>query len=225
MRHGIDAYFAEIASFERRLSGIGFAVALALLAVEYAARHPEVVEALNDPKHFGFEGPEQYVRRIQLETIGPQDQAGANAENFTPVEMKRGGGSGVESHEDGGSVPSTPRHGVGLGEDESDLVSRIRALSLEGPIIRSEELVVEKLVRPEYPEAARDKDIEGVVELVALVDTTGAVTEVHIVGGTGNADFEQSATNAVLLCRYRPYRVREIAQRVWAHFRISFTLY
>ena len=55
------------------------------------------------------------------------------------------------------------------------------------------------LVRPEYPDAARDKDLEGVVELVALVDTTGSVTEVHIVGGTGNADFEQSATNAVLL--------------------------
>ena len=225
MRHGVDAYFAEIARFERRLSGIGLAVALAALALEFAARHPEVVEAINDPVHFGFEGEEQYVRRIRLEQVGPVEQPGANAENFTAIELRKGGGEAQKAVTGEGVTPAAPKHGVGLGSDDMDLVSRVRALALEGPVIRSEELVVEKLVRPDYPEDARDRNIEGVVELVALVDTTGAVTEVHIVGGSGEPTLERAATDAVLLCKYRPYVVKDIAQRVWAYFRVSFSLY
>jgi TonB family protein len=106
-----------------------------------------------------------------------------------------------------------------------NLEARLRALALEGPIIRSEELVVDKLVKPEYPELARDAGIEGVVELVAHVDTTGAVTEVHIVGGTHQPLLERAATTAVLQCVYRPYRVHQNAETVWAYFRVSFKLY
>lgn len=225
MRHGVDGYFEEIAGFERRTSGIGLAVSLTLLAAVLAARSPEVVDALNDPVHFGFEGEEQYVRRIRLEQVGPVEQPGASMENFAAVELRRGGGEVEKVTGTEGVTPAAPKHGVGEGVDDADLVSRIRALALEGPVIRSEELVVEKLVRPDYPEDARDRNIEGVVELVALVDTTGAVTEVHIVGGSGDASLERAATDAVLLCKYRPYVVRETAQRVWAYFRVSFSLY
>lgn len=225
MRHGIEGYFEEQERFRRRVSGIGIAVALALLAAEYAARAPEVVEALNDPRHFGFEGPEQYVRRINLEQVGPLDQPGANAENFVAVERQAGGGAEGKSPSETGTVPVAKKLGQGPGFDDFDLISRVRAMALEGPVIRSEELVVEKLVRPEYPEEARDKDIEGVVELVALVDTTGAVAEVHIMGGSGVPSLEQAATLAVLQCRYRPYRVNDVTQRVWAFFRVSFSLY
>lgn len=225
MRHGVDGYFAEIARFERRLAGIGLAVSFTLLAAQFAARNPGVVEAINDPKHFGFEGAEQYVRRIRLEQVGPVEQPGANLENFAAIELRKGGGETEKGNTEPGLLPAAPKHGVGEGTDDLDLVSRIRALALEGPVIRSEELVVEKLVRPEYPEDARERDIEGVVELVALVDTTGSVAEVHIVGGTGEPSLEKAATDAVLLCRYRPYVVKDVAQRVWAYFRVSFSLY
>lgn len=225
MRHGVEAYFAEIERFERRMSGIGIAVALAVLGLELAARNPEVVEALNDPKHFGFEGPEQYVRRIQLEVVGPIDRPGANAENFVAIERQRGGGAEAKNASSAGTIPTAKRSGQGPGFDDFDLISRVRAMALEGPVIRSEELVVEKLVRPDYPDEARDKDIEGVVELVALVDTTGAVAEVHIMGGTGDPSLERAATTAVLQCRYRPYRLNDVTQRVWAFFRVSFSLY
>ncbi|MFN8587898.1 MAG: energy transducer TonB [Candidatus Eisenbacteria bacterium] len=225
MRHGVDAYFEEIARFERRLSGIGIAVSLVLLGATLAARHPEVVQAINDPVHFGFEGEEQYVRRIRLEQVGPVDQAGANAENFTAIELRKGGGEAQKDATGEGVTPAAPKHGVGEGTDELDLLSRIRALALEGPVIRSEELVVEKLVRPEYPDDARDRGIEGFVELYALVDTTGSVREVHIVGGSGEPSLERAATDAVLLTKYRPYLVRGEAQGVWACYRITFTLY
>jgi TonB family protein len=114
---------------------------------------------------------------------------------------------------------------VGIGEDENDLLAKARMLALEGPVIRSEDLVIERLVRPEYPEEAREKNIEGIVELVALVDTTGSVLAIQIVGGTREPMLEHAAVKAILECHYHPYRVEDEARRVWAAFRIAFTLY
>jgi TonB family protein len=114
---------------------------------------------------------------------------------------------------------------VGTGEDESDLLAKARMLALDGPVIRSEELVIEKLVRPDYPEEAREKNIEGIVELVALVDTSGSVLQIQIVGGTREPMLEHAAAKAILQCHYYPYRVEDEARRVWAAFRIAFSLY
>jgi len=225
MRHGIDAYFDEIARFERRLSLIGFSVVVVFVIAGVWARRPEIVEALNDPKRFGFEGPDQYVNRILLEQWGPREQHGTRDESFAPVNMHRGGGRQRSAEQGRRPAPEAKRTGRGIGDDVLDLEARVRALALEGPIIRSEDLVVERLVRPDYPEEARNKDIEGLVEMVALVDTTGAVAEVHIIGGSHDPMLEHAATSAVLQCRYRPYRVKDSVERVWAYYRISFSLY
>ncbi len=225
MRHGIDGYFREIAEFQRRLSVLGAAVCAAVLAVLVALRQPAVREALGDPKRFGFEGPDQYVERILLEIRGPEEQIGANTVNVAPVSLREGGGRRESAVEGMQPAPEGPRRGQGSGEDEFTLEARLRALALEGPVVQSEDLVVENLVRPNYPEEAREKDIEGLVELVALVDTTGRVIQVEIIGGTHQPLLEHAATTAVLQCRYRPYRVRDNLERVWAYFRITFKLY
>ena len=98
-------------------------------------------------------------------------------------------------------------------------------LTRDALVVRSEDLVIERLVRPEYPSEARDKNIEGVVEALALVDTTGLVLQIQIVGGTHDPMLEHAAAKAILECRYRPYRVDDQARRVWAAFRIAFSLY
>ena len=225
MPHGIDEYFAEVASFHRRLCGIGLLVLAGMTAGEFVARHPAIVAALNDPHRFGFEGPEQYVERIRLEEFAQHEQLGSQVETVIPISLRRGGGLDRPVRRGTRPVPEAPRRGRGPGADESDLESRLRALALSGPVIRSEDLIVERLVRPQYPEEARNQDVEGVVELFALVDTTGTVTEVHIVGGSHQPLLEQAATTAVLQCRYRPYRVRQTLEQVWAYYRISFSLY
>jgi TonB family protein len=226
MRHGIDAYFGRLARDRQRVAWFGITVALAFLAGEMAARQPQVVAVLNDPKRFGFEGPEQYAHRILLEKVGEIEQPGADAANVVPVELHAGGGQAKRKPMDAGTMPGGTQHALGTGYDAQTLISRMRALALEGPVIRSEDLVVERLVRPEYPEEARLKDIEGLVEMVALVDTTGAVTEVHIIGGTHDPLLEHSASSAALQSRYRPYRLNSASpQPVWAYFRVHFTLY
>ena len=122
-------------------------------------------------------------------------------------------------------APEGPKVGQSSGDDEMTLEARLRALAVAGPIVQSQDLVVEKMVRPEYPEEARDQDIEGLVELIALVDTTGSVVQVEIIGGSRHPLLEQAASSAVLQCRYRPYRIREDVEPVWAYFRITFRLY
>ncbi len=225
MRHGIDAYFSESARLRRRVGWIGLGVAATLLGLELALMTPDAVRTLNDPKRFGFEGPDEYVHRILLETIGERDQPGANLQNLNPIELHAGGGKRPAHEHTGGIQPAAQRTGVGAGKDEVDLQSRLRALALEGDVIHSEDLVCVKLVRPEYPEESQAASVEGVVELFALVDTTGEVAEVHVAGGTHDPALERAATNAVLKCIYRPYRLHEGLQRVWAFFRIHFTLY
>ena len=226
MRHGIDAYFDGLARDRTRLARIGVVVALVFMGGELALHQPAMRAMLNDPKRFGFEGPEQYARRITLIQTGKVDQPGASAETVVPVELHAGGGKSKVEAMNHGTVPGGKRHAVGAGTDDQTLISRMRAMALEGPVIRSEDLIAEHLVQPEYPEEARADNIEGVVELVALVDTTGDVTEVHIVGGTHYPQLEQAATTAALQCRYRAYGLTPSApQRVWAYFRVRFTLY
>ena len=226
MRHGIDGYFEEISRFQRRLGLLTIAVALGFLALILIGQRPEIVALLNDPKRFGFEGPDEYVRRILLETPGQADTPGSNTLTAVPVNLHHGGGTVKAATSDHGLKPVDGRFkGPNLGDDPVDLQARLRALALDAPIVRSEDLIVERLVRPEYPEEAHAQDIEGDVELVALVDTTGEVREVHIVGGNRIPSLERAATDAVLQCRYRPYGLSASKERVWAYFKIAFHLY
>lgn len=225
MRHGIDAYFDEIAQFQRRLAAFGVSVSVLVVLSLFVLQQPVVVDALSDPKRFGYEGPDQYVERILLELRGDEEQIGANVMNVAPVSRRSGGGKREPAQEGIKPAPVGPKVGQSSGDDEMTLEARLRALALAGPIVQSQDLVVEKMVRPEYPEEARDQDVEGLVELIALVDTTGAVVQVEIIGGSRHPLLDQAATTAVLQCRYRPYRIRDDVEPVWAYFRITFRLY
>ena len=222
MRHGIEAYFDEIAHFRRRLGGLMVGVSLAsLLLLAFAGR--ELARVLTeDTKRFGFEGPEQWVERIRLEQMANEDNAGLYDLTYVTQESRKGG---KRSLFDLHAIPEPPTHHIGEGLDELDMMAKARMLQLDAPVVRSEELVIERLIRPEYPEDAHAQGLEGVVEMLALVDTTGLVAEVHIIGGTHEPSLENAATAAILQCRYRPYRVNDVASRVWAPFRVAFTLY
>jgi TonB family protein len=224
LSHGIDTYFGEFFANRRRVATVLLAVSAVLGLVIVLAGRRVTSGLLDDPKRFGFEGPKQWVDRIRLEEMATRETSGLFQITYLTAESRKGGKKPVHASSDPQAQPVVKRD-VGSGEDEHDLLAKARMLALDGPIIRSEELVIERLVRPEYPEEAREKSIEGVVELVALVDTTGSVEQIQIVGGSHDPMLEHAAAKAILQCRYRPYRVREEALRVWAAFRIAFSLY
>lgn len=224
LRHGIDTYFGEFLANRRRVASVLLSVSAVLAGVVAFAGRRIASELLDDPKRFGFEGPTEWVDRIRLEEMATHDTPGYYSITYLTAESRKGGRK--PKHSTPNAPPQqTERHDIGLGEDALDLVAKARMLSLEGPVIRSEDLVIERLIRPDYPEEAREKNVEGVVELVALVDTTGSVLQVQILGGTRDPMLEHAAAKAILQCRYRPYRVRDEARRVWAAFRIAFSLY
>ncbi len=92
-------------------------------------------------------------------------------------------------------------------------------------MIQSEDLIIEVLIKPSYPEDARNRNLEGKVALVARVDTTGAVTNVDVLESTGERQFERAAAEAMWKCRFRPYRVNGEAHEVYALFRFAFRIY
>ena len=224
LSHGIDTYFGEFFANRRRIATVLLTVSALLSAFIVLTGRKVATEFSDDPKRFGFEGPKQWVDRIRLEEMAKSDAPGYFNITYLTAESRKGGRKFRRTKPDAPDKPDQPIR-TGTGEDEQDVLARARMLALTGPVIRSEELVIERLVRPDYPEEARDKNIEGIVELVALVDTTGSVLQIQIVGGTREPMLETAAAKAVLQCRYRPYRVDDQARQVWAAFRIAFSLY
>jgi TonB family protein len=235
MPHGSQQYFRERAQFERRLSMTCACVSLVLLTLEGVFLLPALHGPLGraflsgplGPRRFGFEGTEQYVRRITLELEGPPGpHPGRPTILYRSVRATKGGRPVGHTSTDPHARPDTRLPGTGPGESTEDLVARARVLyGGSSPVMRSEDLVVERLVKPDYPEDARDRNIEGRVALVALVDTTGAVARVELMSSTGERQLEEAATVAVRQCRFRPYRVDGKASEVYAVFRFSFRIY
>ena len=87
MLHGTQTYFLERARSARRTSLTTLLVALALLGAQGLLSLPPVRHRLAriDPQRFGFEGPDRYVRRILLESIGPLRLATGRTES-TPIQ-------------------------------------------------------------------------------------------------------------------------------------------
>ena len=224
LTHGIQFYFAETAANARRVACVLLVISAVGAAVVSVWGRRMTSELLNDPMRFGYEGPKQWVDRIRLEELSRQQSPGLYAITYLTLETRKGGRTRGEQSSHPNARVAT-RQPAGEGDSETDLLAKARMLSLEGPLVRSEDLIIERLVRPEYPDEAREKGIEGLVELVALVDTTGAVAQVQIVGGTRDPLLERAAATAILECRYRPYRVDARAQQGWAAFRIAFSLY
>ena len=225
--HGIDDYYVEIRRFERRLSGMTVAVGVALLAGLWSSRLPVVARMLRTIPivRFGFEGPEQYVRRIELKAESGQAQKHTGIQPIYVPPSRRGGARALRITHHPNVSPDTRLRFPGEGESDIDRLARARAAAANVPLVQSQDLIIEELVRPVYPEEARDHGIEGRVAVLALVDTLGQVADVEVVGASEKGLLEQAATEAVWKCRFRPYRVDGEIRPVYAMFRFAFRMY
>ena len=227
MIHGSQGYFIERTRFERRVSALSLAVSCAMLGLLMLVRHtPPLQQALNDPTRFGFEGPERFVRRIEIQSSG--DQAGAMRKPSNPVlipETRRGGGSSGARTRSPHAEPDPHKGAVGVGEATTDALAQALRRAGGVPVFQSTELVIEELVRPDYPADARERGIEGKVALMALVDTVGRVVGVELLGGELGGPLERASSEAVWRCRFKPYRISGEAREVYAVFRFAFHLY
>jgi TonB family protein len=225
MTHGTESYFLERARASRRVSLITLALASFSIGLLGLARVPVIERALAQTARFGYEGRDTYVRRIRLLQIqGAVDDPGQVPEVIARIAFKGGAVEGRPTRLPT-ARPATRPQLVGPGDAEVDLISRRVTRLAHVPVVRSEELVISFLVRPEYPEALLEKNIEGKVTVQALVDTIGNVVDVQVLASTGQPMFERAAETAVWQCRFRPYRTSGQVSEVYALFRFAFTIY
>jgi TonB family protein len=227
VEHGVHGYFIERARSARRVSLLTLVLALLGLTLIGFARSPAGQNLLRETKllRFGYEGPEQYVRRIELKSMpGVVSEQEGLQSVYVPA-TRRGGTPTSSRTLDPSAPPATRPVRSELGEADVNLTARMRAARDNVPLVQSEDLIIEHLVRPVYPEEAREQELEGKVAILALVDTLGQVARVEVMAGDASGLLEQAAVEAVWKCRFKPYIVEGEAPSVYAMFRFSFRIY
>ena len=174
---------------------------------------------------FGFAGPPRYVELMQIdarpsEWMLPRDVGRV----VTHAGRKGAPGKPTKLVPRAAGARSTQIAGQ-FGEAGNDLVARAIASQGQVPVMMSSELVIEELVRPEYPEEARRREVEGHVSVLALVDTLGHIAEAQVMNPSGERTLDEAARVAVLRCRFRPYREDGKLTSVYAVFRFAFRIY
>jgi TonB family protein len=200
-----------------------------MLAGIGVAQIPAVKEALYrviPELRFGLAGPTRFVPVVKLEARVSRDEPLKYVGDVRP--RAAGGGRGGGAPRAAPSPRAAERSGPRLrstGDEAHDLVRRAIASQGQVPIFQSEELVIEHLERPEYPEDVRARGVEGKVSVIALVDTLGRVIDAEVMTESGEPQFDRAAESAVRLCRFRPYLESGARHEVYAVFRFAFRLY
>ena len=94
------------------------------------------------------------MERIRLEELAEREAPGLYEITYLTAESRKGGKKPANQSSHPQAEPQLKRV-PGLGLDEDDLLAKARMLALEGPVVRSEDLIIERLVRPDYPEEDR----------------------------------------------------------------------
>ena len=230
MTHGVQAYFVERARCANRVAviaaGLGVLTFAPLIAISLTPLRGPLREFIRRTTRFGYEGPDQFVRRITLQQFQGAGRGGGRQVGALNTRRERAGGrmlaARVKSTPD---RPETRPNTPGLAPLDADMMARSVSRLANVPVVQSAELVIEHAATPIYPEPESEKGIEGKVSLQALIDTTGRVVEVQLVGTTGVVAFERSAQEAVWLYRFRPYRPGGRVSEVYAIFRFVFRVY
>lgn len=223
--HGVTGYFLERARFERRVSVLTVAVSLLGLSILALAHTKVARQLITRTVRFGYEGPEQYVRRISIRQFEGTSSRLSDLGAVSPRFEKKGGAQAT-TRKSGPGQPTPVARVVGPGSADRDLIARSVARSANVPVVRSEDLIIDRLVKPSYPEMLLAQNIEGKVMVQALVDTVGKVIDVQIMASTGERLFERAAEDAVWQCRFRPFRrAGESPSEVYAVFRFVFSIY
>ena len=229
MNHGVQEYFVERRRARRRVAVIAASLAfgglLSLVAQTLPPFRRPMRNLLNEPARFGYEGPDQFVRRITLQQVRGTDQGTLELGSIDTRSARAGGAVQARATKNPRAIPDVRSTQVGPGTSDVDLLQRAVSRLANIPVVRSEDLILEYGLTPLYPKDEYDKDIEGRVKLQVLIDTTGRVVDVQLLASTGVASFERSAAEAVWQYKFRPYRQGGVTIEVYVDVPFVFRIY
>jgi protein TonB len=126
----------------------------------------------------------------------------------------------------GGTGNSMARNGVldSIGRELNSIVSPPPPVPTAHPprVSRMMEGNLIYRVQPQYPTLARQARVQGIVILRALITREGKIANLQVVGG--HPLLVQSAMDAVLQWRYRPYYLNNEPVEVETQVTVNFTL-
>jgi TonB family protein len=229
MAHGVESFFVERRRAGRRTATIAAALSAVLLSMLLASAFSPFKQRLNRflsrSSRFGYEGPDQFVRRITLQQFQGRSSVLRNVGAVDTRAARPGGAVKARPSTDPMAQPETGPRLVGTGLSTDELVARAVSRLANVPVVQSEDLIIQHSAQPVYPQSEADRGIEGRVMVQALVDTAGRVVEVQLLASTGIQPFERSAQEAVWQFRFRPYRAAGTASEVYAIFTFAFRVY
>jgi protein TonB len=214
-----------------KTGGIAIAIACAFHFVLVFVLIPSEIrhESREDTaRRFGYRGPENQERLIRVRLLPSGDPVrGAPATLMgavvTPqVERPFRGKVAPVATDPPQEAPRAtgPKPVLSVGEDP---VARLRAAYGDLPTVQSEDVIVRAVVKPRYPPEAIEKGIEGVVVVVAFVNTLGEVEDValeHSVAGP----LDEEAMRAAYKTLFEPYLPGGRLQPVFVRIRYNFEL-
>jgi TonB family protein len=104
-----------------------------------------------------------------------------------------------------------------------DPMERLRLLYGNLPTALSEDIATRFVVKPDYPDEARTKGIEGMVVVIAFVDEEGKVEDVALESAVDPL-LDQAAIRAAYRTPFYPYRIEGVAQAVFVRMPYRFEL-
>lgn len=176
----------------------------------------------SDPSRFGYFGPTRLLPEIDIrQEIQEGNQKHTRNMEFRAVTVKQEAGGAETRALDLEGPDRSDETGRQL-QLEGAFESELRRIAL--PVVQSEDLVIEHLVKPVYPVEARLRGLEAIVELEALVDEKGRVRSIRKISNSGDPMFEEVSRRAVRSCRFRPYLENGKPKSIYARFRFAFDL-
>lgn len=225
MNHGVEGFFQERALAARRVAALTAVLSVLVLgAVAALEMSPALRQRLLSPRYFGFEGPEQYQRRIALEDPHTPNGDVVGIGQVVPLSAQRGGHRAMVRSPHPNATPVPRARFLGPGESELDVFRRGSLRHRMLPEVRSEDLVFEQKVPAMYPQMLLERDVEGWVLLEVVVDTLGQVSDIEVRNSSGEPLFERSASEAARQCRFRPYRRDGRVSAIVTRLRFSFSI-
>lgn len=229
MMHGVESFFHERARARHRVAIIAAGLAAGLLTPLVVLTLPPfrrpLLDLLRDTSRFGYEGSDQFVRRITLQQLQGTSPVMRDIGAVDTRSAKSGGARRGRKASHPRAEPETRPDRYGPGLADVDMTEHAFSRLANVPVVHSSDLVIEFASMPTYPELESQRGIEGKVMMQALVDTTGRVVDVQLLASTGVTAFERSAADAVWQYRFRPYRPDGSASEVYAIFRFAFRIY
>jgi protein TonB len=183
--------------------------------------------ALRQPR-IAQRGPMRVVPQLDIETDRPSEQrltaspAAARPADFIAIDIE------YEVDPDSPHRMPEPVRQRAIGEDrlpiftEDDLALAIRTTSL--PVLAETEVQVIHIERPIYPRKAVELNIEGTVNVIALVDEFGRVSQAYAYPRRQLPFLEEAAVAAVQRYLFKPFVVEGVATAFWVRIPFLFRL-